>query len=499
MNLLDKYIKQIEKDVIGNKGKAESKETGILIELKDGIAIVEGLYNAFYGEIVEFENGTEGFIIDLSEDTVGIVVFGNYLTLKAGTQVKGTGKILAIQVGDGLIGNVVNPLSKSLDSKQNIKFDKLYPIERIAAGVVKRQPVNTPVQTGIKAIDALIPIGRGQRELIIGDRSTGKTTIAIDTIINQKGKDLICIYCGIGQKNSKIAAIIDTLKINGAMEHTIVVTASASDPVSLQYIAPYSATAMGEYFMDKGKDVLIVYDDLTKHAWAYRQLSLVLRRPAGREAYPGDVFYLHSRLLERASRLNSKNGGGSITALPIIETLDGDISGYIPTNVISITDGQLFLEADLFNSGIRPAISVGLSVSRVGGKAQTKAIKQVSSRLKLDLAQYRELAAFSQFESELEEETKKQLNRGSKITQILIQKKNHTYSLGEEVCILWTATQGYLDDIAVDKVLEFEQKLLDELTTSKGKEIIKKINSSKELTTDTETNLKKLVSNLIKN
>ena len=499
MNLLDKYIKQIEKDVIGNKGKAESKETGILIELKDGIAIVEGLYNAFYGEIVEFENGTEGFIIDLSEDTVGIVVFGNYLTLKAGTQVKGTGKILAIQVGDGLIGNVVNPLSKSLDSKQNIKFDKLYPIERIAAGVVKRQPVNTPVQTGIKAIDALIPIGRGQRELIIGDRSTGKTTIAIDTIINQKGKDLICIYCGIGQKNSKIAAIIDTLKINGAMEHTIVVTASASDPVSLQYIAPYSATTMGEYFMDKGKDVLIVYDDLTKHAWAYRQLSLVLRRPAGREAYPGDVFYLHSRLLERASRLNSKNGGGSITALPIIETLDGDISGYIPTNVISITDGQLFLEADLFNSGIRPAISVGLSVSRVGGKAQTKAIKQVSSRLKLDLAQYRELAAFSQFESELEEETKKQLNRGSKITQILIQKKNHTYSLGEEVCILWTATQGYLDDIAVDKVLEFEQKLLDELTTSKGKEIIKKINSSKELTTDTETNLKKLVSNLIKN
>lgn len=499
MNLLDKYIKQIEKDVIGNKGKPESKETGTLIELKDGIAIVEGLYNAFYGEIVEFENGTEGFIIDLSEDTVGIVVFGNYLTLKSGTQVKGTGKILAIQVGDGLIGNVVNPLSKSLDSKQNIKFDKLYPIERIAAGVVKRQPVNTPVQTGIKAIDALIPIGRGQRELIIGDRSTGKTTIAIDTIINQKGKDLICIYCGIGQKNSKIAAIIDTLKINGAMEHTIVVTASASDPVSLQYIAPYSATAIGEYFMDKGKDVLIVYDDLTKHAWAYRQLSLVLRRPAGREAYPGDVFYLHSRLLERASRLNSKNGGGSITALPIIETLDGDISGYIPTNVISITDGQLFLEADLFNSGIRPAISVGLSVSRVGGKAQTKAIKQVSSRLKLDLAQYRELAAFSQFESELEEETKKQLNRGSKITQILIQKKNRTYSLGEEVCILWTATQGYLDDIAVDKVLAFEQKLLDELTTTKGKEIIKKINLSKELSSDTEANLKKLVSNLVKN
>lgn len=499
MNLLDKYIQQIEKGVIDNKSKVESKETGTLIELKDGIAIVEGLYNAFYGEIVEFENGTEGFIIDLSEDTVGIVVFGNYLTLKSGTQVKGTGKVLAIQVGDGLIGNVVNPLSKSLDSKQNIKFDKLYPIERIAAGVVKRQPVNTPVQTGIKAIDALIPIGRGQRELIIGDRTTGKTTIAIDTIINQKGKNLICIYCGIGQKNSKIASVIETLKNNGAMEHTIVVSASASDPVSLQYIAPYSATAIGEYFMDKGKDVLIVYDDLTKHAWAYRQLSLVLRRPAGREAYPGDVFYLHSRLLERASRLNNKNGGGSITALPIIETLDGDISGYIPTNVISITDGQIFLETDLFNSGIRPAISVGLSVSRVGGNAQTKAIKQVSGRLKLDLAQHRELAAFSQFESELEEETKKQLNRGSKITRLLIQNKNRTYSLGEEVCILWTAVQGYLDEIPVDKVLEFEQKLLDELTTIKGKEIIKKINLSKELHPDTEASLKKLVINLIKN
>ncbi len=499
MNLLDKYIKQIEKEVLEDEQKIVSKETGILLELKDGIAIVEGLYNAFYGEIVEFENGVEGFIIDLSEDTVGIVVFGNYLTLKSGTQVKGTGKILAIQVGNDLIGKVVNPLSKSLDSKQNIKYDKLYPIERIAPGVVKRQPVNTPVQTGIKAIDALIPIGRGQRELIIGDRTTGKTTIAIDTIINQRGKDLICIYCGIGQKNSKIASVIETLKLNGAMEHTIVVNASASDSVSLQYIAPYSAAAIGEYFMDKGKDVLIVYDDLTKHAWAYRQLSLVLRRPAGREAYPGDVFYLHSRLLERACRLNKSNGGGSITALPIVETLEGDISGYIPTNIISITDGQIFLETDLFNAGIRPAISVGLSVSRVGGSAQTKAIKQVSGRLKLDHAQYRELAAFSQFESELEEETKKLLNRGSKITQILIQKKNRTYSLAEEVCVLWTATQGYLDDIPNDKVLEFEQKLLDELTTDKGKEIIKKINTTHELQPDIENKLKKLVMSLIKN
>ncbi|MFH1827512.1 MAG: F0F1 ATP synthase subunit alpha [bacterium] len=498
MKLLDNYIKQIEKEVDQSSDRVNTRETGIVIELKDGIAIVDGLYNAFYGEIVEFENGIEGFVIDLSEDTVGVVVFGNYLLVKSGSQVKGTGNVLSISVGDNLIGKVVDPLSKSLDSTQSLKLNKLYPIERIASGVVKRQPVNMPVQTGIKAIDALIPIGRGQRELIIGDRVTGKTTIAIDTIINQKDKDLICIYCAIGQKNSKIASLIETLTTNGAMNHTIVVSASASDSVSLQYIAPYSATAMGEYFMDKGKDVLIVYDDLTKHAWAYRQLSLILRRPAGREAYPGDVFYLHSRLLERASRLNKANGGGSITALPIVETLEGDISGYIPTNIISITDGQIFLETDVFNSGIRPAINVGLSVSRVGGSAQTKAIKQVSGRLKLDLAQYRELAAFSQFESELEEETKKQLNRGGKITKILVQKKNKPYTLAEEVCILWTATQGYLDSIPLNKVFDFEQKLLDELKTAKGKEIVVNINKSKILDSSVEEKLKKLVSSLVK-
>ncbi|MEX1052388.1 MAG: F0F1 ATP synthase subunit alpha [Patescibacteria group bacterium] len=498
MKLLDNYIKQIEKEIDSSSSQGETRETGKLLELKDGVAIVEGLYNGFFGEIVEFDNGVEGFIIDLSEDTAGVVIFGDYLSLKAGSTVKGTGKILAIDVGEDLIGKVVNPLSKSLDSKETIKYDKLYPIERIAAGVVKRQPVNTPLQTGIKAIDTIIPIGRGQRELIIGDRVTGKSTIAIDTIINQKGKNLICIYCAVGQKNSKVASVIETLNANNAMDHTIVVSASASDPVSLQYIAPYSATAIGEYFMDKGKDVLIVYDDLTKHAWAYRQLSLVLRRPAGREAYPGDVFYLHSRLLERACRLNKENGGGSITALPIVETQEGDISGYIPTNVISITDGQIFLETDLFNSGVRPAINVGLSVSRVGGSAQTKAIKQVSGRLKLDLAQYRELAAFSQFESELEEETKKQLNRGAKITQILIQDRNKPLSLAEEVCIIWAATQGYLDDIPTEKIREFEEKLLDEITTSTGKAIVSKINSSKELDSDTEAKLKKLVSNLTK-
>ena len=498
MKILDNYIKQIEKEVEKNGTLGETRETGKLLELKDGVAIVEGLYNGFFGEIVEFENGVEGFIIDLSEDTAGVVVFGDYLSLKSGTTVKGTGKILSINVGDDLIGKVVNPLSKSLDSGQTIKYSKLYPIERIAAGVVKRQPVNTPLQTGIKAIDTIIPIGRGQRELIIGDRVTGKTTIAVDTIVNQKGKDLICIYCAVGQKNSNVASVIETLNANNAMDHTIIVSASASDPVSLQYIAPYSATAIGEYFMDKGKDVLIVYDDLTKHAWAYRQLSLVLRRPVGREAYPGDVFYLHSRLLERACRLNKENGGGSITALPIVETQEGDISGYIPTNVISITDGQLFLDKDLFNSGIRPAVDVGLSVSRVGGNAQTKAVKQVSSRLKLDLAQYRELAAFSQFESELEEETKKQLNRGAKITQILIQGRNKPFSLAEEVCIIWAATQGYLDDIPTEKVKDFEEKLLDELTTKIGKVIVTKINSSKELDADTETKLKKLVTSLTK-
>src|SRR3989344_629891 len=409
---------------------------------------------------------------------------------------KATGRILSLSVSEKLLGRVIDPLSNAIDGGTKLKPDKFYPIEKIAPGVVYRKSVSVPLQTGIKAIDAMIPVGRGQRELIIGDRSTGKSTIAIDTIINQKNENVICIYCGIGQKNSKIASVIETLKKNKALDYTIVVSAAASDSVALQYLAPYSATAIAEYFLDKGKDVLVIYDDLTKHAWAYRQISLVLRRPAGREAYPGDIFYLHSRLLERACRIDPKYGGGSITALPIIETLDGDISGYIPTNVISITDGQLFLETDLFNSGIRPAISVGLSVSRVGGNAQTKAIKQVSGRLKLDLAQYRELAAFSQFESELEEETKKQLNRGTKITQILVQNKNKPFSLAGEVCIIWAATQGYLDQIPTEKVKEFEEKLLAELTTLKGKDIVKKINTSKELDPDTESKLKKIVTSL---
>jgi F-type H+-transporting ATPase subunit alpha len=379
-----------------------------------------------------------------------------------------------------------------LDGKTPIKSKTFYPVEKIAAGVVKRQPVNVSLQTGIKAIDALIPIGRGQRELIIGDRGTGKTTIAIDTILNQKGEDVVCIYCAIGQKNSKVAAIVELLKKNGADKYSIVVNASAADSVAMQYLAPYTASAIGEYFMDRGRDVLVVYDDLTKHAWAYRQMSLILRRPAGREAYPGDVFYLHSRLLERACRIDKKYGGGSITALPIIETLDGDLSAYIPTNVISITDGQISLETDLFNSGIRPAINVGLSVSRVGGNAQTKAMKAVAGKLKLDLAQYRDLAAFSQFESELDEETKKFLNRGAKVTQILKQKKNKPLSLAEQVSILWAASNGYLDKLPIEEIDKFETKLLETLKL-KGKKWVEKINKNKVMDEKDGKELEKMI------
>ncbi len=491
MKTLDQFIKEVEQKLSVQKKDSKLLEIGYILEIRDGVVIISGLYNSFYGEIVEFENGIKGFIIDLMEDTVGVVVLGEYVSLEAGTLVKGTKQILSVSVGEDLIGRVINPLAEPLDGGSKILAKKNYPIERIAPGVVFRQPVNAPVQTGIKAIDALIPIGRGQRELIIGDRSTGKTTVAIDTIINQKDQNLICIYCAIGQKNAKVANTIDTLKKYGADKHTIVVSASASDSAASQYLAPYSATAIGEYFMDQGKDVLVVYDDLTKHAWAYRQISLILRRPAGREAYPGDIFYLHSRLLERACRLNDSKGGGSLTALPIIETLEGDVSAYIPTNVISITDGQLFLETDLFNSGVRPAINVGISVSRVGSNAQTKAMKQVASKLKLELAQYRELSAFSQFESELDEETKKILNRGDKVTQILKQKKNQPYPLAEQVGLLWTAVNGYLDQLTLEQVELFEKNFLSDFR-KKGNKLREKINKKKELDKDMETELKKL-------
>lgn len=495
MKLFDQYLKEVEKELNAKKGAVKTSEVGTVIEIKDGVAIVAGLDNSFYGELVEFDTQVRGFVIELMEDTVGVVVLGDYLSLKAGSQVTATGEILSLPVGDELLGRVINPLSDSLENIK-LKTKKRYPIERIASGVVYRKSVTVPLQTGIKAIDALIPIGRGQRELIIGDRTTGKTTVAIDTIINQKGQDVICIYCAVGQKNAKVAQVIETLKAHDAMDYTIVVSASASDSAALQYLAPYSATAVGEYFLDQGKDVLVIYDDLTKHAWAYRQISLILRRPAGREAYPGDVFYLHSRLLERACRIDEKYGGGSLTALPIIETLDNDISAYIPTNVISITDGQLFLETDLFNNGVRPAINVGFSVSRVGGSAQTKAMKQVSGRLKLDLAQYRALAAFSQFESDLDEETKKFLNRGAKTTQVLKQNKHDVYSLAEEVAVLWAATKGHLDEIHADSVMEFEEKLVDAIRT-RGKEWMKRINKNKIMDEKDEKELEKLVKSVL--
>ena len=491
MKLLDQYIREIEKELESKKISSKPEEIGTLIELKDGIAMLSGLYNGFYGEIIEFENGIRGFIIDLLEDSVSAVILGNYLDLQIGSKAKGTKRVLSIPVSNDLIGQVVDSLATPSDSKKKIKTSNYYPVEKIAPGVIYRQPVNVPLQTGIKAIDALIPIGRGQRELIIGDRVTGKTTIAIDTIINQKKENVICIYCAIGQKNSNVASIVENLQQHGAMDYTIVVSASASDPVAMQYLAPYSATAIAEFFMDQGKDVLVIYDDLTKHAWAYRQISLILRRPAGREAYPGDIFYLHSRLLERACRIAKKYGGGSLTALPIVETLEGDISGYIPTNIISITDGQIFLETELFNSGIRPAINVGISVSRVGGNAQTKAMKQVAGKLKLDLAQYRELSAFSQFESDLDEETKKLLNRGAKITQILKQDKNKTYTLAEEVVLLWAAKNGYLDSLSLDEVQNFEEKLIADLK-SVGKNLFLRINKEKALDDKDEKELKKL-------
>lgn len=491
MKLFDQYIKEVENELGAKRSQVKSSEVGTVIEIKDGVAIAMGLDNSFYGELVEFTSGVQGFVIELMEDSVGIVVLGDYLTLEAGSRVTATGAILSLPVGEELLGHVVNPLSESLENLK-LKTKKRYPIERIASGVVYRKSVTVPLQTGIKAIDALIPIGRGQRELIIGDRTTGKTTVAIDTIINQKGQDVICIYCAIGQKNAKVAQVVETLKSRGAMDYTIVVSSSASDSAALQYLSPYSATAIAEYFLDKGKDVLVVYDDLTKHAWAYRQISLILRRPAGREAYPGDVFYLHSRLLERACRLDEKYGGGSITALPIIETLDNDIAAYIPTNVISITDGQLFLETDLFNNGVRPAINVGNSVSRVGGSAQTKAMKAVSGRLKLDLAQYRALAAFSQFESDLDAETKQFLNRGAKTTQVLKQNKHDVYSLAEEVAILWAASKGHLDSLETDKIVEFEKDFIDVMRT-KGKDWMKRINKNKIMDEKDEKELEKLV------
>ena len=434
----------------------QAVSVGTVIQVGDGIAQVFGLQGVKYNELVEFPNGTMGLAADLGVDNVGVIVLGPYEQIKEGEQVRSTGRIVQVPVGEALLGRVVNPLGQPIDGKGPIQTDKTRAIERVAPGVITRQSVNTPVQTGIKAIDAMIPIGRGQRELIIGDRQTGKTAIAIDTIINQKGKDLFCIYVSIGQKTSNVAQIVAILEEFGAMDYTTVVAANAEDPAALQYIAPYAGCAMGEEFMETGRDALAVYDDLSKHAWAYRQVSLLLRRPPGREAYPGDVFYLHSRLLERAGRLNKDYGNGSLTALPIIETQANDVSAYIPTNVISITDGQIYLESDLFNAGQRPAMNVGISVSRVGSSAQIRAMKKVAGRLKLDLAQFRELAAFAQFGSDLDKATRDRINRGQHITEILKQPQYQPMPVEQQVMIIYAANNGYLDDIPLDKVKEAE-------------------------------------------
>jgi F-type H+-transporting ATPase subunit alpha len=469
-------------------------DVGTVVEVGDGIARIHGLNGAKYNELLEFPNGIMGLALNLEEDNVAAVVLGDYSHIKEGDEVRSTGRVVEVPVGDNLVGRVVDPLGNPLDELGAVKTTKTRPVERVAPNVVIRQRVNTPVHTGIKTIDALIPIGRGQRELIIGDRSIGKSAIAIDTIISQKGGNLICIYVAIGQKTSKVAQVIDTFKKYGAMDHTIVVTANASDPAPLQYLAPYSGCAIGEEFMEQGKDALIIYDDLTKHAWAYRQISLILRRPPGREAYPGDVFYLHSRLLERAAKLDQEHGGGSLTALPIIEIQAGDLAAYIPTNVISITDGQIYLETDMFNSGVRPALNAGLSVSRVGGNAQTRAMRQVAGRLRIDMAQYRELATFAQFgTADLDKATRAQLERGQRITEILKQPQHAPMPLEKEVTILYAVTNGYLDDVPIEKIAAFEQAFHHFMETNHP-ELGQRIVADKEIKPETEEALKKSIS-----
>lgn len=488
--LLSNITKGLEEEIEKIKLTAEIKNVGKIEQVGDGVAILSGLSKAKMGEILEFPGGITGLVLNLKKDSIGAIILGEYEHLKEGDSVKATGQLLEIGVSEEMIGRVVNPVGQPLDGNKKISAKKMMPLEKIAPGVVYRQSVTTPLQTGIKAIDALIPIGRGQRELIIGDRGTGKTALAVDTIINQKGKNVICIYVAIGQKQSKVAQVVARLEEEKAMEHTIVVVANASDPVSLQYLAPYAGCAIGEYFMDKGKDALVIYDDLSKHAWAYRQISLILRRPSGREAYPGDIFYLHSRLLERAARMNDKYGGGSLTALPVIETQAGDISAYIPTNVISITDGQIFLESDLFYAGVRPALNVGISVSRVGGAAQIKAMKQVAGKLKLDLAQYREMAAFAQFGSDLDKATKDLLDRGARITEILKQPQYQPVPIEKQVVTIWAVTNGYADDVAVNNINKFEEKYLD-FIENKYPKILKTITEEKKLSDETIEKLKK--------
>jgi F-type H+-transporting ATPase subunit alpha len=474
-------------------------EVGTVVEVGDGVARIHGLRGARYNELLEFPHNIVGLALNLEEDNVAAVILGDYSKIKEGAEVRCTGKVVEVPVGNELIGRVINPVGEPLDGMGPLHTKKTKPVERIAPNVVARQSVNVPIHTGIKIVDSMIPIGRGQRELIIGDRAIGKSAIAIDTIISQKGTGVICIYVAIGQKTSKVAQVIETFKKYGAMDHTIVVAANASDPAPLQYLAPYSGCAIGEEFMEQGKDALIVYDDLTKHAWAYRQISLILRRPPGREAYPGDVFYLHSRLLERAAKLSAELGGGSLTALPIIEIQAGDLSAYIPTNVISITDGQIILETDMFNSGIRPALNSGLSVSRVGGNAQTKAMRQVAGKLRLDMAQYSELATFAQFgTSDLDKATRAQLERGQRITEVLKQPQYVPMSLWKEVTILYAVTNGYLDDVPLEKVAVFEQSFHRFLESNKP-DILKRIEMDKEIKLEIEQAIKAAISEFKQN
>ena len=489
----DFIIETLRKQIEQYQADPKLAKVGQVLEVGDGIAKISGLFEVMMAEILDFGSGIFGVALNLEEDTVGCIILGDCSKLSQGQTVTSTGRILEVPVGQGLVGRVVNPLGEPLDNNGEIKMDKFYPIEKIAPRVITRQRVNKPLQTGLKAIDGMIPIGRGQRELLIGDRKSGKTAVVLDTIINQKGQNVICIYVAIGQKESKVAQVVKELQDNGAMDYTIVVLAGASAPAPLLYIAPFAGCSIGEYFMDKGQDVLVVYDDLSKHAVAYREVALLLRRPPGREAYPGDIFYLHSRLLERAACLNEKYGGGSLTALPIIETQAGDISAYIPTNVISITDGQIFLETDLFFQGIRPAINTGLSVSRVGSDAQIKAMKQVAGRLKLEMAQYRELAAFSQFGSDLDQATQKQIARGQRLTEVLKQEQYQPMLVEQQVAILYAAVNNHLDNVPVNKIKEFEKGFLRFLSAGYEKTLAK-IKQEKELKPETEEQLKKAIS-----
>jgi len=493
--LSQELIKSLEKRISAFSPDVSQEHVGTVVQIGDGIAKIRGLSKIGSAEMIDFGKGVYGVALNLEQDEVGAVILGDFSGVREGDTVRATGQILSVPVGEGLIGRVVNPLGQAIDGGAPLVTKALYPVEKIAPGVIERKSVTTPMQTGITAIDAMIPIGRGQRELIIGDRQTGKTAVAIDTILNQKStqttdRPVICIYVAIGQKESKVAKIVAELEKHGAMEYTIVVSAGASQSAALSYIAPFSGTAMGEYFVDQGKDVLCIYDDLTKQAWAYRQVSLLLRRPPGREAYPGDVFYLHSRLLERACCLDEKFGGGSLTALPIIETQAGEISAYIPTNVISITDGQIFLESDLFHKGIRPALNVGTSVSRVGSAAQVKAMKKVAGKMRLDLAQYRELAVFAQFGSDLDATTRAQLDRGARLTELLKQLQSQPVPVGEQVAKLYAGVNGYLDSISVPQVREFVAEYLDMLRT-RHPEIIEQL--SKEITKEIEEKLKQVL------